>query len=149
MVQGTTTKGGQSKPNNNARRAHKAAANTKKGRRTVAPKKATAIKQASMHKASPYSPHVFPPLRTFFFLAYLLNHAIDTECQNKQICRTTDGECRLVWETHYHETLRHGEVSTQYHVVLLVLQYIFILLFLSIFFFHLFRCVFNMIPRNG
>jgi hypothetical protein len=51
MVQGTT-KAGQSKPHNNARRARKAAANTKKGRRTVAPKKATAIKQASMHKAS-------------------------------------------------------------------------------------------------
>lgn len=50
MVQGTT-KGGPSKPNNNARRAHKAAANTKKGRRTVAPKKVAAIKQASMHKA--------------------------------------------------------------------------------------------------
>jgi hypothetical protein len=52
MVQGPT-KGGQSKPNNNnARRAHKAAANTKKGRRMAAPKKAVAIKQASMHKAS-------------------------------------------------------------------------------------------------
>jgi len=51
MVQGTT-KGLQSKATaNNARRAHKAAANTKKGRRTVAPKKAVAIKQASMHKA--------------------------------------------------------------------------------------------------
>ncbi|KAF8488674.1 hypothetical protein F5888DRAFT_1620659 [Russula emetica] len=49
MVQGTT-KGGPSKPNNNARRAHKAAANTKKGRRAVAPKKTAAIKQASMHK---------------------------------------------------------------------------------------------------
>ncbi|KAF8469408.1 hypothetical protein DFH94DRAFT_773721 [Russula ochroleuca] len=51
MVQGTT-KGLQSKPSSsNARRAHKAAANTKKGRRTVAPKKATNIKQAAMHKA--------------------------------------------------------------------------------------------------
>ncbi|KAN0118560.1 Protein of unknown function (DUF2462) domain containing protein [Russula decolorans] len=50
MVQGTT-KSGPSKPNNNARRAHKAAANTKKGRRTVAPKNTAAIKQASMHKA--------------------------------------------------------------------------------------------------
>lgn len=52
MVQGTT-KGLQSKPSSsNARRAHKAAANTKKGRRTVAPKKAANIKQAAMHKAS-------------------------------------------------------------------------------------------------
>jgi Protein of unknown function (DUF2462) len=52
MVQGTT-KGLKSKPSSsNARHAHKAAANTKKGRRTVAPKKAANIKQAAMHKAS-------------------------------------------------------------------------------------------------
>ncbi|KAI0250956.1 hypothetical protein BJV78DRAFT_1127143 [Lactifluus subvellereus] len=50
MVQGTT-KGLQAKASSNARRAHKAAANTKKGRRNVAPKKAAGIKQASMHKA--------------------------------------------------------------------------------------------------
>lgn len=57
MVQGTT-KGLQAKPgssSSNARRAHKAAANTKKGRRTAAPKKAVTIKQAAMHKASPPS----------------------------------------------------------------------------------------------
>ena len=53
MVQGTA-KGLQSRATaNNARRTHKAAANTKKGRRTVAPKKAAAIKQASLHKVSP------------------------------------------------------------------------------------------------
>ncbi|KAH9999599.1 hypothetical protein BJV74DRAFT_713457, partial [Russula compacta] len=51
MVQGTT-KGLKAKAANNVRHAHKAASNTKKGRRAVAPKKATAIKQASMHKAS-------------------------------------------------------------------------------------------------
>ncbi|KAI9463792.1 hypothetical protein F5148DRAFT_1286025 [Russula earlei] len=50
MVQGST-KGLQAKASNNARHAHKAAANPKKGRRTVAPKKAAAIKQASLHKA--------------------------------------------------------------------------------------------------
>jgi Protein of unknown function (DUF2462) len=61
MVQGTT-KSGPSKPNNNARRAHKAAANTKKGRRAVAPKKTASIKQASMHKASPLSTSFPPPL---------------------------------------------------------------------------------------
>ena len=55
MVQGTT-KGLQSRATpNNARRAHKAAANTKKGRRTAAPKKAAAIKQATMHKVGPRS----------------------------------------------------------------------------------------------
>jgi len=65
MVQGTT-KGLQSKATaNNARRAHKAAANTKKGRRTVAPKKAAAIKQASMHKVSP----------RMFFLLYPFQHS--------------------------------------------------------------------------
>ncbi|KAI9443488.1 hypothetical protein H4582DRAFT_1198874 [Lactarius indigo] len=50
MVQGTT-KGLRAKANNNARHSHKAAANTRKGRRVVAPKKAAAITQASMHKA--------------------------------------------------------------------------------------------------
>lgn len=55
MVQGTT-KGLQSRATpNNARRAHKAAANTKKGRRMAAPKKAAAIKQATMHKVGPRS----------------------------------------------------------------------------------------------
>lgn len=49
MVQGTT-KGLQTKASSNARRTHKAAANTKKGRRNVAPKKGAAIQQASMHK---------------------------------------------------------------------------------------------------
>lgn len=49
MVQGTT-KGLRSKATNNARHSHKAAANTRKGRRVVAPKKAAAITQASMHK---------------------------------------------------------------------------------------------------
>jgi Protein of unknown function (DUF2462) len=67
MVQGTT-KGLQAKASSNARHAHKAAANTKKGRRNVAPKKATAIKQASMHKASMAQVPVhflflFPPSR--------------------------------------------------------------------------------------
>ncbi|KAI9465045.1 hypothetical protein BJY52DRAFT_1101684, partial [Lactarius psammicola] len=50
MVQGTT-KGLRAKANNNVRHTHKVAANTRKGRRVVAPKKATAITQASMHKA--------------------------------------------------------------------------------------------------
>ncbi|KAI0301163.1 hypothetical protein B0F90DRAFT_1719785 [Multifurca ochricompacta] len=50
MVQGTT-KGLKAKANNNTRHIHKVAANTKKGRRIVAPKKAAAIKHASMHKA--------------------------------------------------------------------------------------------------
>jgi len=54
MVQGTT-KGLQSKARNNTRHSHKTAANTKKGRRVVAPKKATAIKQTSMHKVGPCS----------------------------------------------------------------------------------------------
>jgi hypothetical protein len=66
MVQGTK-KAGQSKPNNNARRAHKAAANTKKGRRMAAPKKAAAIKQATMHKVSHTQTSFSEPLRTFFF----------------------------------------------------------------------------------
>ncbi|KAH9955159.1 hypothetical protein BC827DRAFT_1142015 [Russula dissimulans] len=50
MVQGST-KGLKAKATNDARHAHKASANTKKGRRTIAPKKAAAIKHASMHKA--------------------------------------------------------------------------------------------------
>jgi hypothetical protein len=63
MVQGTT-KGLQSRATpNNARRAHKAAANTKKGRRMAAPKKAAAIKQATMHKVGP---------RSFFFFSLSL-----------------------------------------------------------------------------
>jgi hypothetical protein len=55
MVQGTTKGLQAAKPTNNTRRAHKAAANTKKGRRAVAPKKVAVIKQASMHKASRFS----------------------------------------------------------------------------------------------
>ena len=66
MVQGTT-KGLRANANNNARRSHKAAANTRKGRRVVAPKKTAAIKQASMHKVSSCrspDPHLlFPFLR--------------------------------------------------------------------------------------
>jgi len=82
MVQGPT-KGGQSKPNNNARRAHKAAANTKKGRRMAAPKKAAAIKQASMHKAS-FPPHSLTSPYIFFLGTHteIMSH-IGTECQNK------------------------------------------------------------------
>jgi len=49
MVQGKT-KGLQQKGTNNVRHTQKAAANPKKGRRTVAPKKAAAVKQAAMHK---------------------------------------------------------------------------------------------------
>jgi hypothetical protein len=65
MVQGTT-EGLQSKATpNNARRAHKAAANTKKGRRTAAPKKAAAIKQATMHKVGPRSFFFFLSLYSF------------------------------------------------------------------------------------
>ena len=52
MVQGTT-KGLRAKAINNVRHSHKAAANTKKGRRVAPPKKTAAIKQASMHKVSP------------------------------------------------------------------------------------------------
>jgi len=48
MVQGKT-KGLQSKTPN-ARHAHKAAANPKKGKRTIAPKKSSLIKQAAMQK---------------------------------------------------------------------------------------------------
>ncbi|XP_006462702.1 hypothetical protein AGABI2DRAFT_72803 [Agaricus bisporus var. bisporus H97] len=48
MVQGKT-KGLQSKAPS-ARHAHKAAANTKKGKRAVPPKKVALIKQAQMHK---------------------------------------------------------------------------------------------------
>jgi hypothetical protein len=48
MVQGKT-KGLQAKAPS-ARQAHKAAANTKKGKRTVPPKKAVLVKQAQMHK---------------------------------------------------------------------------------------------------
>ena len=67
MVQGTA-KGLQSRATaNNARRTHKAAANTKKGRRTVAPKKAAAIKQASMHKVSP---------RFFFYFLFFSTPSI-------------------------------------------------------------------------
>ena len=48
MVQGKT-KGLQAKAGN-SRHASKAAANTKKGKRSVAPKKPVLIKQAAMHK---------------------------------------------------------------------------------------------------
>ncbi|ETW81817.1 hypothetical protein HETIRDRAFT_317149 [Heterobasidion irregulare TC 32-1] len=49
MVQGKT-KGLQAKTAN-PRHAHKAAANMKKGRRDVAPKKTVLVKQAVMHKS--------------------------------------------------------------------------------------------------
>ncbi|KAI0287949.1 hypothetical protein BC826DRAFT_727466 [Russula brevipes] len=79
MVQGST-KGLQTRANNNARHAHKAAANTKKGHRRAAPKKAIAIKQASMHKR-----------------------------QDQQVRRTTDGERRIIGKAHDYEKRRHGE----------------------------------------
>jgi ribosomal protein L4 len=49
MVQGKT-KGLQQKSGNNARHAAKAAANTKKGKRAIAPKKTALVKQAALHK---------------------------------------------------------------------------------------------------
>ncbi|KAF9493963.1 hypothetical protein BDN71DRAFT_1590778 [Pleurotus eryngii] len=49
MVQGKT-KGLQAKASS-SRHAAKAAANTKKGKKYVAPKKAILVKQAAMHKA--------------------------------------------------------------------------------------------------
>ncbi|VDB91899.1 unnamed protein product [Peniophora sp. CBMAI 1063] len=49
MVQGNT-KGLQKKSGGNSRHAQKAAANMKKGRRSVAPKKAQAVKHAAMRK---------------------------------------------------------------------------------------------------
>jgi len=48
MVQGKT-KGLQAKAGN-SRHATKAAANTKKGKRSIAPKKPVLMKQAAMHK---------------------------------------------------------------------------------------------------
>ncbi|TFY68819.1 hypothetical protein EVG20_g3398 [Dentipellis fragilis] len=49
MVQGKTKGLQQKSPN--SRHAQKAAANPKKGRRTVAPKKAGLIKRATMHQS--------------------------------------------------------------------------------------------------
>ncbi|KAI0061484.1 hypothetical protein BV25DRAFT_1771173, partial [Artomyces pyxidatus] len=49
MVQGKTKGLQQKSPNSRA--AKKAAANPKKGRREIAPKKAVLVKQASVHKA--------------------------------------------------------------------------------------------------
>jgi len=50
MVQGKT-KGLQQKSGNNSRHAAKAAANMKKGKRTIAPKKEALLKQAALHKS--------------------------------------------------------------------------------------------------
>ncbi|KAI0041737.1 hypothetical protein FA95DRAFT_1610776 [Auriscalpium vulgare] len=49
MVQGKTKGLQQKSPN--SRKAQKSAANTKKGRREVAPKKTVLVKQAAVHKA--------------------------------------------------------------------------------------------------
>ncbi|PPQ72291.1 hypothetical protein CVT26_007121 [Gymnopilus dilepis] len=49
MAQGKT-KGLQAKASNNSRHAAKAAANTKKGKRAIAPKKPILVKQAAMKK---------------------------------------------------------------------------------------------------
>ena len=85
MVQGTT-KGLRSKASNNARRSHKAAANTRKGRRVVAPKKAAAITQASMHKVGtvaliPNFPFPYPllPIPTPSQSPSPCSHTIETE----------------------------------------------------------------------
>ena len=44
---------GLQKKADSSRHAHKAAANTKKGKRAVAPKRTAAVKQANLHKVSP------------------------------------------------------------------------------------------------
>ena len=49
MVQGAT-KGLQAKKGQSSRQTAKAAAQTKKGKRYVAPKKAAAVKSAALHK---------------------------------------------------------------------------------------------------
>ena len=145
MVQGTT-KGLQAKAANNARRAHKAAANTKKGRRTVAPKKAPAIKQASMHKVGPrfsysFPPSVLAPPTHSFSYTYPTEWCdAGTQRQDKQVRRTTDGQRRFIRQAHDHEICRHREVSpTVLHHVVFVLVLFFLWLFLFVSYFYIFR----------
>jgi len=113
MVQGST-KGLKAKTTHDTRHAHKAAANTKKGRRTIAPKKAAAIKQASMHQVSHRSPTFLSP---FPCMQTRLNGDAGTQRQDQQVRRTTDGERRIIRQAHDHENCRHGhgEVSASLH----------------------------------
>ncbi len=150
MVQGTT-KGLQAKAANNARRARKATANTKKGRRTVAPKKAPAIKQASMHKVSPrfsysFPPSVLAPPTHSFSYTYPTEWCdAGTQRQDKQVRRTTDGQRRFIRQAHDHEICRHREVSpTVLHHVVFALSFFFLLVISFCFLFLPLPRLFNM-----
>ena len=74
MVQGKT-KGLQSKEST-GRKARHAAANTKKGQRTIAPKKSILIKQAALHKVLGYD----LLLRRAFLINFI--QFIGFNCQN-------------------------------------------------------------------
>jgi Protein of unknown function (DUF2462) len=88
MVQGTT-KGRQVKASSNTRHAHKAAANTKKGRRNVAPKKVTAIKQASIHKVS-LSPDLPVPIFPTPLARFVLSTKIAVQALSAKINKSVE-----------------------------------------------------------
>lgn len=96
MVQGKT-KGLTTKTAGSSRHSSKAAANTKKGKREIAPKKPLLMKQAAMHKVRC---SVLPLPRA---LSDLLWNGIGSDCEDQQVHRTPDGRSRVVWKTYADE----------------------------------------------
>jgi len=98
MVQGKT-KGLQSKAAN-SRHAAKAAANMKKGKRAIAPKKPVLMKQAAMHQVRHFNMGgCLTSRKQILIVVFLFRpRSAATNSQDKQVYRTTDGVCGVVWE---------------------------------------------------
>lgn len=134
MAQGKT-KGLQQKAPS-ARHAARAAAAPKKGKRIIPPKKAAAVKQAAMHKVRfllqtelhskslsvgvafllvlCISANLHPRSLVFFELTSLSCVLTVSVCKNRQVDRTTNDLCRIVWNSHHNEKRSAARVSSRY-----------------------------------
>lgn len=106
MVQGKT-KGLQSKAST-SRHAAKSAANTKKGKRTIAPKKPILIKQAALHKVHRVSCSYQTNLSDHFYPKTGFNG------QNQQVYWAPDGICRIFRQVDYYEKFNTPRVRLPY-----------------------------------
>ena len=101
MVQGKT-KGLQSKSPSNRQKS----ANLKKGKKYIAPKKPALVKQAAMHK-------VMSATLMISTVACPKISDTDVELQNKQVDRSADGICSIVWKADYNEKCSRSVRSSQ------------------------------------
>ena len=99
MVQGKT-KGLTTKTAGSSRHSAKAAANTKKGKREIAPKKPLLMKQAAMHKVCCFALALAPTRSDRLCTIW---NGIGSNCEDQQVHRTPDGCSGFVWKTYADE----------------------------------------------